>query len=214
MWKNIISSLKFESLRLIDTNFFSLNLLSKRGIRSLNQNQFPEDKTSKDLVISKQSSGNFEKKKKIQINENVIKIGTPGSKFRSFKLPLEKRDNYEKKFVYGGRSDRIPDELDNQEPESFLKNEDLDLYAMNEELYHRKVVDEDMKKRRRIKFAIINKKIRQLEGRQEPDFNLLTWDAKEQIKHIHLKEPGKIKYSVRKNWCFNLKINHKRDLDT
>ena len=40
-----------------------------------------------------------------------------------------------------------------------------------------------------MKLAIIDKKIKRLEGVKHTYFNLLTWDAKEQIKHLHLNDP-------------------------
>lgn len=45
------------------------------------------------------------------------------------------------------------------------------------------------KKRKSIKLAIIAKKMKRLEGEKHTYFNLLTWDAKEQIKHLHLNDP-------------------------
>lgn len=40
-----------------------------------------------------------------------------------------------------------------------------------------------------MKLAIIAKKMKRLEGQKHTYFNLLTWDAKEQIKHLHLNDP-------------------------
>lgn len=39
------------------------------------------------------------------------------------------------------------------------------------------------------KLGIIKKKMKRLNGEKHTYFNLLTWDAKEQIKYLHLQDP-------------------------
>jgi hypothetical protein len=128
--------------------------------------------------------------------------------FKKFRLPKEtlnetlskeKRRSNGNGFIFGGRSDSLIGGEKNTEgndndddPESMLKHdEDLDLFIQDPELYHRKQIDDDINKRKQMKRAIIKKKLLKLEGRQETNFNLLTWDAKEQIKYLNLNEPGK-----------------------
>jgi len=121
--------------------------------------------------------------------------------FKKFRLPKEtlnqslsreKRQN----FIFGVKSDSLLGEnAENNEndddPESMLKHdEDLDAFIQDPEVYHRKQIDDDIYKRKQMKKAIIKKKILKLEGRHEANFNLLTWDAKEQIKYLNLNEPG------------------------
>ena len=40
-----------------------------------------------------------------------------------------------------------------------------------------------------MRLGIIHKKLNRLEGEKHTHFNLLTWDAKEQIKYLHLNDP-------------------------
>ena len=123
--------------------------------------------------------------------------------FKKFRLPKEtlnetlSRRNNGNGFIFGGKSDSSMGENaedndnENDDPESMLKlDEDLDLFIQDPELYHRKQIDDDIYKRKQMKKAIIKKKILKLEGRHETNFNLLTWDAKEQIKYLNLNEPG------------------------
>ena len=106
---------------------------------------------------------------------------------------INREKSYEKNFIFKGRSAEhisgVDLSVDIDEKLNKL-DDDIELYAANENLYHDKVVYEDISERRRKKLAIVNKKIAKLEGRKEPVFNLLTWDAKEQIKHLHLNDPG------------------------
>jgi hypothetical protein len=100
---------------------------------------------------------------------------------------------YDKKFIYKGKSDQFITSFneDNLEEISEL-DQDLELFSKNKRLYHQKVIDEDIKQRKRIKYGIIKKKMNILHGNKYTYFNLLTWDAKEQIKYLHLNEPGKL----------------------
>lgn len=124
--------------------------------------------------------------------KNVLTIAS-SNKTKKFKLPLN-LVNEEKKFILKGKSSDLASKIDlDVDPESLVKNEeDLHLYSMDEKLYHKKIVDEDIKKKKKAKFNIIKKKIDKLEGLDEKNVNLLTWDAKEQIKHLNMTDPGKI----------------------
>jgi hypothetical protein len=101
------------------------------------------------------------------------------------------QQRYEKRFMLKGRAEMYAgDELDNQDPRELFESEEiLDLYSKDENLYHNKIVDEDIKRRYRTKIAIIKKRMAKLYGQDEKMFNLLTWDAKEQIKYLNLNEP-------------------------
>ena len=136
------------------------------------------------------------KNNKIPKNENnsfrikSLNDGRGGmTKQFKFKPP---QDN--KKFLIKGSSDAYMHGLRESEaeidPEKYFEvEEDLDVYSQNQHLYHKKIIDEDIRKRSSIKLAIINKKMRKLEGEKHSYFNLLTWDAKEQIKYLHLQDP-------------------------
>ena len=105
-------------------------------------------------------------------------------------------DNYEKNFIYRGKSNHIDrnialqDEEDFNPEKEFELEEDLNLFSRNKNLYHKKVIEEDIKQRKRVKLGIIMKRMKKLEGNQHKYINLLTWDAKEQIKYLHLNDPG------------------------
>ena len=129
------------------------------------------------------------------LNRNDKSGGTSYKKFRLAPMPSQIFKNDGKKFIFNGKSDNLAETIDNKDPESLLDHdEDLDLYASNEKLYHQKQIDEDIHKQRKIKISIINKKMKKLEGENQLNFNLVTWDAKEQIKYLHLNEPGKNKF--------------------
>lgn len=118
-----------------------------------------------------------------------------GKKFKKFKLPLSFLKE-EEKFIFKGKSSNLAKDIENNDPEALLRNEeDLDLYAMNENLYHKKIVDEDIRNKKKVKLGIIKKKINKIEGLEEKHVNLLTWDAKEQIKYLHMTDPGNISFS-------------------
>ncbi|RMZ94524.1 neugrin -like protein, partial [Brachionus plicatilis] len=153
----------------IGTNL-DVGILVTRGIRYAN----------------KPDKRNFDKAKE----KNTLTVANlSGAKLRKFKLPLN-LVNEEKKFILKGKSSHLTNNIGDDDPEALLKNEeDLDLYSMNENLYHTKIVDEDIRNKKRVKFGIIKKRIDKLEGLDEKYVNLLTWDAKEQIKHLHLSDP-------------------------
>lgn len=129
------------------------------------------------------------------IETNRITIDSPhtaGKKRAYFNLGKEFA-NAEKQFALKGKADELAEELDMQDPQDLMNaenDEDLNLYARSKDAYHKKVIDEDVARRKRIKMAIVSKKIAKLEGRQPKSINLLTWDAKEQIKQLNLNYPG------------------------
>jgi hypothetical protein len=104
----------------------------------------------------------------------------------------DRQDSYEKKFIFRGKSNQYIEKIDDEESldEKPELEEDLELFSRNENTYHKKVIDEDIKQRKRIKYGIIKKKMSTLEGYTHSYFNLLSWDAKEQIKYLNLNEPG------------------------
>lgn len=103
----------------------------------------------------------------------------------------DRQDSYEKKFIFRGKSNQYIEKIDDEESldEKPELEEDLELFSRNENTYHKKVIDEDIKQRKRIKYGIIKKKMSTLEGYTHSYFNLLSWDAKEQIKYLNLNEP-------------------------
>lgn len=152
-----------------------------------------------DVSGSRSGSRQYENKgtgrkgtKKNTANDNFIRIRSMndgrGGRLKSFRVESEIGER--ERFIFKGKSDQFA----HIDPESLNKlDENLELYSRNEQLYHEKVVDEDMSQRRRLKLAIVRKKMKKLEGGeldQERPFNLLTWDAKEQIKHLNLNNPG------------------------
>lgn len=140
-----------------------------------------------ELEISASKSRRQARKKQRDKAEfiRISNINSRGGAYRKFRVrPDELAESEDDLSMKPGISDRI-------DPESLDKlNDDLDLYAQNEFAYHHKVIDEDIRERRRVKIGIIKKKIAKLEGRVEENFNLLTWDAKEQIKHLNIVDPG------------------------
>lgn len=129
-------------------------------------------------------------------SDNIIRISSmnsQGGAYRKFRVaaPATTTTRGEDKFeeYRKGLSDTIdPEDLEKQD-------EDLELYSRSEQAYHTHVIEEDMRARRRAKTAIIKKKISKIEGSgDEHDMkvnpNLLTWDAKEQIKHLNNIDPG------------------------
>lgn len=129
------------------------------------------------------------------IETNRITIDTPhtaGKKRAYFNLGKEFA-TAEKQFALKGKAEDLAEELDMHDPQDLMNaenDEDLNLYARSKDAFHKKVIDEDVARRKRIKMAIVSKKIAKLEGRQQKSMNLLTWDAKEQIKHLNLNYPG------------------------
>lgn len=105
---------------------------------------------------------------------------------------LKRIDNYEKNFIFRGKSNQYDKGLDEDEnPEDELKlGQELDLYSKSKGLFHKKVIADDVNQRQRVKRGIIMKRMNTLEGNKYKYLNLLTWDAKEQIKYLHLNEPG------------------------
>ena len=136
---------------------------------------------------------NFNKKdNKTQNNDNSIFIQNlnAGGKLRRFRNFLPDMKEEDHKFEYKVRSERLIDSLEEDDEENLLKtDEDLALYTKNEGLYHSKIVDEDVRKRKSIKMGIVKKKLKKIEGERYRNTNLLTWDAKEQIKHLSINEP-------------------------
>jgi len=97
----------------------------------------------------------------------------------------------EKNFIFGGKSQYLANDWQNGDPEKLLEvDKDLELYSRSKKLYREKIIEEDERKRKSIKLGIIKKKMDKLNGTREANFNLLTWDAKEQIKYLHINEPG------------------------
>jgi hypothetical protein len=123
-----------------------------------------------------------------------INDGRAGGLRRYRFQPRVDDDDDKKKFMFKGKSD----EYNDVDLESLDKLEqDLDLYARGEHLYHEKHIRDDIQMRRRVKMAILKKKIAKIEGQETFNFNLLTWDAKEQIKHLNLNEPGFYRQKIR-----------------
>ena len=115
--------------------------------------------------------------------------------------------NYEKNFIFKGKSneyiEKLNDDQDLNEKPEF--EEDLELYSTNKNLYHKKVIDEDIRQRKSFKYGIVKKKMKILEeGKGHTYMNLLSWDAKEQIKHLNLNDPGKFFSSkiINLTFCF------------
>lgn len=120
----------------------------------------------------------------------ISSLNSRGGAYRKFRVAPTEDLNDESDADFDqlnrkGVSDLVdPEELDQRQ-------RDLELYSVSEQAYHSHVIDEDMRARRRAKIAIIKKKIQKLENpEQEVTLNLLTWDAKEQIKHLNSLDPG------------------------
>lgn len=129
---------------------------------------------------------------KQQNNDNTIFIQNlnSGGKLRKFRTVLPDLKEEGDKFVYKRGSQRLIDSLEeDDEKKLFNMDEDLGLYTKNENFFHQKVIDEDVKRRKKIKMGIIKKKIAKIEGEKYRNTGLLTWDAKEQIKYLNLNEP-------------------------
>jgi hypothetical protein len=122
-----------------------------------------------------------------QSNSNEFKRKTQRVNLKDNRL----NENSEKNFIFKGKSQYLANDWQNEDPEKLLEvDEDLELYSRSKKLFREKVIEEDERKRKSIKLAIIKKKMDKLNGTREPNFNLLTWDAKEQIKYLHINEPG------------------------
>ena len=119
-----------------------------------------------------------------------------GGRFRQFKNIKLDEEFDEKRFINKGKSSNLVGEQKlrggsengiDQDPEEYIKYEkELDVFARDENAYHQQQVEADIRRRRRVKLAIIKKKMRQLEegaSSAKNYNNLLTWDAKEQIKY-------------------------------
>jgi hypothetical protein len=172
MWRKFLNILADSQRNLVQKSYVSTtNTMLNEAKRS-----FAGSKSRYNQSKGRNNNGEI-----IRIS-NLNSRGGAYRKFRVSPTALEESEDFE---ATRGISERV-------DLESFEKfNEDLDLYSKSEEAYHTKIIDEDIRERRRTKTAIIMKKIAKLEGRgEERDFNLLTWDAKEQIKHLHLNDPG------------------------
>ena len=138
-------------------------------------------------------SSKYKNKNQIEISSLTSGKGFNFKKFRNIQLPKEYDE--EKKFIFKGKSNMLAKKLSSEgyDPEEFIKYEkELDIYARNENDYHESNIQDDMRRRKRIKLAIIKKKINQIENGLDANRNfnnLLTWDAKEQIKYLNLNEP-------------------------
>lgn len=144
-------------------------------------------RTSRSSYNNTKSKKDFNKSNRITIKSFTDVSGKGSSYFN-----IGRQD--EKNFILKGKSESFApeDDLDNTDPQELINaenDEDLNLYARDKKAYHRKIVDEDIRARNRVKLAIIKKKLDKLEGRAVSGMNLLTWDAKEQIKHLNLNYP-------------------------
>lgn len=151
--------------------------------------------TSLPLARRSANRGVQQRHKQKETNRITIDSSATSGKKRSYFNLGKEFAMAEKQFALKGKSEEVMQELDLQDPQDLMNgenDEDLNLYARSKDAYHKKVIDEDMAQRRRVKMAIVSKKIAKLEGRQPKSINLLTWDAKEQIKHLNLNYPGKI----------------------
>jgi hypothetical protein len=137
-----------------------------------------------------------------QVN-NVISIQTISGasvKRRNFRFEglSQRQKEYEdeiKEIKYRGfgKSDNLEYKLIEENEKVKIKydpDKDLDMFSRNENDFYENIINEDIKERKRIKNKIIFKKINKLEGNLHKNFNLLTWEAKEQIKHLNLNNPG------------------------
>jgi hypothetical protein len=159
--------------------------------------KFSHDETEEKPRYSNRRKS-YNKNSKTNVNFLHVKNFDPSSGsnlVKKFRLPQETlTEKNMMKSVKTRAINELSGKKDDEEedPESLLKNdEDLDLFMENPDMYHRKQIEEDIFKRKQIKRAIIKKKLLKLEERSEPNFNLLTWDAKEQIKYLNLNEPGR-----------------------
>ena len=179
-----------RSLRILSSSLAELELSLQRSLTNFSSS------TSNRPPRNSNESGHFRRNNKFKQrgtetkNENFIRISSMNSRggaYRKFRVgpsEIDKNDDYEA--YRKGLSDFVdPDELHQSE-------KDLDLYSTSEQAYHSHVIQEDMRSRRRDKIAIIKKKVAKLEGHEEENLNLLTWDAKEQIKHLNIIDPGRL----------------------
>ena len=156
--------------------------------------------THEDKKINTYKRKNFTRKTaNFNENDSFLRIETfnprSGSKMlNKFRLPAESlSERASKTRKHLAYDDELTSKFDHEDLESSLKEDkNLDLFIENPNFYHRKQIEEDIHQRKLNKRAIIRKKLLKIEGRQVINFNLLTWDAKEQIKYLHLNEPGKI----------------------
>jgi hypothetical protein len=124
---------------------------------------------------------------------NLFRITNLGNNTTRIFRGVPDDQNDSKNFAFKGKSTNLPDELDDEDPEKFVQyEEELDMFVRDENKYHEKIIDEDIVQRRRMKMAIIKKKIAKIEGEKYRNTNLLTWDAKEQIKYLNLNYPGSL----------------------
>ena len=129
-------------------------------------------------------------------NEHVTKRPRMFASNKNKRGSANDRASDERGFAFGGRSAEFASDgtADEQcrDPEDLLAyDRALDQFATNKKAYDAKAESDDERQRRRVRLAIQRKRIAKLEQRQEPQQpNLLTWDAKEQIKHLHLQDPS------------------------
>ena len=169
---------------------------SKRSVSEKSQNQkfsnrFSEKKFHNENFRSKSSSNIKNKPKTNQYMRIDDLVNNHSRTFRGVDLDLDADCDEGKKSSFKGRSNEF--DLTDQDPEEFVKyEEELDAYGQNPDLYHAKIIEGDVKKRRQIKLAIIKKKVNKIEGFRYRNTNLLTWDAKEQIKYLNMTYPGNL----------------------
>ena len=175
-----MSSLINVSMSLSNSKLIQFSLLHSSKIRIDTDN-----KRSKLPIVSREQKPNEEN----NFRKKTSKFGKAGN------IPIKNfKDNYQKNFMMRGKSEELMTgkEINEDLDESINKMDDnIELYSMNPKVYHDKAVYDDISNRKRIKFAIIRKRINKIEGKTRPSLNLLTWDAKEQIKHLNLNDPGK-----------------------
>jgi hypothetical protein len=134
----------------------------------------------------------YSKKKGPNASANLFRITNVGNNTSRIFRGVPEDRNDAKNFAFKGKTRDLADELDDEDPEKLLQyEEELDMYARDEGKFHSKVIDEDIARRRRMKMAIIKKKVGKIEGEKYRNTNLLTWDAKEQIKYLNLTYPSR-----------------------
>lgn len=175
-----------RSLRILSSSLAELELNLQRSLTNYSSSGPP--KNSNDRAHFRRNN-KFKPRGAETNKDNFIRISSMNSRggaYRKFRVrpsEIDKNDDYET--YRKGLSDFVdPDELHQSE-------KDLELYSTSEQAYHSHVIQEDMQTRRRDKIAIIKKKVAKLEGHEEQNLNLLTWDAKEQIKHLNMIDPGR-----------------------
>lgn len=195
MWSQLLKSLSYNSIKLVETPV-SNGIIQTSYFRFYSfKNQSKRPNTQDNNKSSMQIKHSHFKRSKPK-DDGIIRVSSINSRttdfYRKFRVPktLDEDTNNNKDYIFDNheKSGKI---LDNYDPDSLNKlEEDLELYSRDEELYHEKAVDEDIRMKRRIKIGIIKKKMAKLEGNEQNNFNLLTWDAKEQIKYLNSNEPG------------------------